>query len=308
AWDMPQGIVSFRSSKPEIRRKERAFPMDLAAVRVLITDDSGAMRRILTDMLRRLGIREVDEARDGLEALQRIRTTPYDLVLMDWNMPGMKGIDAVREIRAKGNRVPIIMATTESDKSKVVEALVTGANDYIIKPFTIAVLSTKIQETLNRADVQPMPSVQAESTVSTEDVKIPYDSLKVLVADDSSSMRHILTRFLRGTGIQSLDEVSDGREAVQKVMQGGIDVVFMDWNMPEMNGLEAVKAIREIGEKVPIIMVTQKSDRENVIEALAAGANNFIAKPFSEEIFAKKLRETLKKALQEAAPPETGAK
>ncbi|HPA45803.1 MAG TPA: response regulator [bacterium] len=282
--------------------------MDLAAVRVLITDDSGAMRRILTDMLRRLGIREVDEARDGLEALQRIRTTPYDLVLMDWNMPGMKGIDAVREIRAKGNRVPIIMATTESDKSKVVEALVTGANDYIIKPFTIAVLSTKIQETLNRADVQPMPSVQAESTVSTEDVKIPYDSLKVLVADDSSSMRHILTRFLRGTGIQSLDEVSDGREAVQKVMQGGIDVVFMDWNMPEMNGLEAVKAIREIGEKVPIIMVTQKSDRENVIEALAAGANNFIAKPFSEEIFAKKLRETLKKALQEAAPPETGAK
>ncbi len=282
--------------------------MDLAAVRVLITDDSGAMRRILTDMLRRLGIREVDEARDGLEALQRIRTTPYDLVLMDWNMPGVKGIDAVREIRAKGNRVPIIMATTESDKSKVVEALVTGANDYIIKPFTIAVLSTKIQETLNRADVQPMPSVQAESTVSTEDVKIPYDSLKVLVADDSSSMRHILTRFLRGTGIQSLDEVSDGREAVQKVMQGGIDVVFMDWNMPEMNGLEAVKAIREIGEKVPIIMVTQKSDRENVIEALAAGANNFIAKPFSEEIFAKKLRETLKKALQEAAPPETGAK
>jgi two-component system chemotaxis response regulator CheY len=114
----------------------------------LVVDDSAVMRKVLVGALGRAGIDEVDQAADGTEAVSACSNSDYDVVLMDWNMPNMLGIDALKEIRANGKTMPIIMVTTEAEKSRVVEALKAGASNYIIKPFEPATIVAKIQEVL----------------------------------------------------------------------------------------------------------------------------------------------------------------
>lgn len=117
-------------------------------MRALVVDDSAVMRKVLVGALARAGITDVGQAADGKEAVAAVTAEQYDLVLMDWNMPNMLGIEAVREIRAQGNSVPIIMVTTEAEKSRVVEALKAGANNYVIKPFEPQTLVNKIQDVM----------------------------------------------------------------------------------------------------------------------------------------------------------------
>jgi len=120
-------------------------------MKALVVDDSAVMRKVLIGALSRAEITDVDQACDGAEAVEAVDKAEYNLVLMDWNMPNMLGIDAVRAIRAKGNKVPIIMVTTEAEKSRVIDALKAGANNYVIKPFEPATIVTKIQEVLAKA-------------------------------------------------------------------------------------------------------------------------------------------------------------
>ncbi len=119
-------------------------------VKALVVDDSAVMRKVLVGALSRADITEVSQAGDGQEAVEACNAEDFDLVLMDWNMPNMLGIDAVKNIRANGKTMPIIMVTTEAEKSRVIDALKAGANNYIIKPFEPATIVTKIQDVLNK--------------------------------------------------------------------------------------------------------------------------------------------------------------
>jgi len=117
-------------------------------MKALVVDDSVVMRKVLIGALSRAGIEDVDQAADGVEAVAATNSTDYDLVLMDWNMPNMLGIDAVKAIRANGKTTPIIMVTTEAEKGRVIDALKAGADNYIIKPFQADTIVSKIQEVL----------------------------------------------------------------------------------------------------------------------------------------------------------------
>jgi len=119
-------------------------------MRGLVVDDSTVMRRVLTGALRMADILEVDEAANGQEAVELALKNTYDVILMDWNMPVMLGIDAVREIRASGSKVPIIMVTTEAEKSRFIDAIKAGAQNYVIKPFEPKVIISKIVDTIEK--------------------------------------------------------------------------------------------------------------------------------------------------------------
>lgn len=119
-------------------------------MKALVVDDSEVMRKVLVGALSRADITDVDQASDGKEAVAKAGSNQYDLILMDWYMPNMLGIDAVKAIRGAGNKVPIIMVTTEAEKSRVIEALKAGANNYIIKPFEPQAIVKKIQETIDK--------------------------------------------------------------------------------------------------------------------------------------------------------------
>jgi two-component system chemotaxis response regulator CheY len=119
-------------------------------------------------------------------------------------------------------------------------------------------------------------------------------SLDVLLIDDSSVMRKVLTRALRqgGLDIGEIAEAGDGMEAMEVLDQGkGIDVILCDWNMPNMNGLDFVTQARAKGYEIPIVMVTTESGDERIQQATEAGANGFIHKPFTPDRLAEALSE-----------------
>jgi len=114
-------------------------------MRVLLADDSGTMRTIIRRSLESLGVTGAVEAADGLQAVELFKSGEgFDLVLTDWNMPGKNGLEVAREIRALDPNVPIVMVTTEAEKSRVLEAIQAGVSDYLVKPFTTEVLRKKL--------------------------------------------------------------------------------------------------------------------------------------------------------------------
>lgn len=123
-------------------------------MRALVVDSSAVMRKVLVGALGRASITDVDQAADGVEAVAATNERDYDLVLIDWVLPNMLGIDAVRTIRANGKTMPIIMVTTEAEKSRVIEAVRAGAQHYVIKPIEPATMVRKIQEVLAKANEQ----------------------------------------------------------------------------------------------------------------------------------------------------------
>jgi two-component system chemotaxis response regulator CheY len=117
-------------------------------MRIMLVDDSKTMRNIQRNILGQLGYSEIEEACDGQDALSKVAAFKPDLLLVDWNMPNMDGITFVRTIRQKGMKQPVIMVTTESEKSRVVEAIKAGVTNYIVKPFTPETLGQRVQETV----------------------------------------------------------------------------------------------------------------------------------------------------------------
>ena len=114
-------------------------------------------------------------------------------------------------------------------------------------------------------------------------------STRVLVADDSSTMRKIILRSLQAVGVPSAVEAADGDEAVKLFSTGEFDLVLTDWNMPGKNGLEVVQEIRKTNKDVTIIMVTTEAEKSRVLEAIQAGVSDYLVKPFTADTLREKL-------------------
>jgi len=119
-------------------------------MKILLVDDSRTMRNIQKSVLGQLGHTEIEEACDGQDALSKVWAYEPDLLLVDWNMPNMNGLEFVKAFRQKDKTTPIIMVTTETEKSRVIEAIKAGVNNYVVKPFTPDLLSQRIAETMDK--------------------------------------------------------------------------------------------------------------------------------------------------------------
>jgi two-component system, chemotaxis family, chemotaxis protein CheY len=119
---------------------------------------------------------------------------------------------------------------------------------------------------------------------------------KFLVVDDSLTMRRIVVNALKAQGYEKVTEAADGKDAVARLLSEGADFVITDWNMPEMNGLDLAKWIRsnEQFENTPILMITTRGNKDDVIEALKARVNNYIVKPFTPQGLKEKIDQVLK--------------
>lgn len=122
------------------------------AMKILIVDDFSTMRRIIKNLLKELGFSNVTEADDGNTALPMLKSGGYDFLITDWNMPGMQGIDLLRNVRADPGiaTLPVLLVTAEAKKDQIVEAAQAGVNGYIVKPFNAVTLKEKIDKIFER--------------------------------------------------------------------------------------------------------------------------------------------------------------
>ncbi len=119
-----------------------------ANMKFLVVDDFSTMRRIVKNLLKELGFTNVQEAEDGVDALNKLRGGDFDFVVSDWNMPNMTGIDLLRAIRADATlkHLPVLMVTAEAKRENIIEAAQAGASGYVVKPFTAGTLDEKLKK------------------------------------------------------------------------------------------------------------------------------------------------------------------
>lgn len=119
--------------------------------------------------------------------------------------------------------------------------------------------------------------------------------MKILAVDDSPTMRRIIVNTLKRAGFENVAEATDGKDALAKLKTEKFGFVITDWNMPEMDGLSFVNAMRADPEfkSMPVLMITTRSVKEDIIEAMKAGVNNYIVKPFTPETLADKINQVL---------------
>ena len=115
-------------------------------MRVLVADDSSTMRKIILRSLQAVGVTHIVKAADGAEAIAIFKPGDFDMVLTDWNMPGLNGLEVLQQIRAQDPKIPVIMVTTEAEKSRVLQAIQAGVTDYLVKPFTADTLREKLEK------------------------------------------------------------------------------------------------------------------------------------------------------------------
>lgn len=122
--------------------------MGIENTKFLVVDDFSTMRRIVRNLLKELGFVNVQEAEDGVDALEKLRGDQFEFVVSDWNMPNMTGIELLRAIRADAalKHLPVLMVTAEAKKENIIEAAQAGASGYVVKPFTAATLDEKLKK------------------------------------------------------------------------------------------------------------------------------------------------------------------
>jgi two-component system, chemotaxis family, chemotaxis protein CheY len=115
---------------------------------ILVVDDFSTMRRIVKNLLHELGYANVQEADDGNTALPMLKSGKFDFLITDWNMPGMPGLDLLKNVRAESalSKLPVLMVTAEAKREQIIEAAQAGVSGYVIKPFTGATLKEKIDK------------------------------------------------------------------------------------------------------------------------------------------------------------------
>ena len=122
--------------------------------------------------------------------------------------------------------------------------------------------------------------------------------MRFLVVDDSSTMRRIIINTLNKLGYTETHEAGNGREGVERLAQNAVDMIITDWNMPEMSGIDFIKAVRANAatQKLPVLMVTTNAAEDDIVEAMRAGVNNYVVKPFTPDTMKEKIQSALAKA------------
>ncbi len=274
---------------------ERSIGALLADVRVLVVDDNAASREIISDMLRPFHLR-IDCVASAAAALNRIHQTgaePYDVVLMDWKMPGMNGDEAIRRIRADTDlalQPKVIMVTAYGSEDVMHAAGRAGIDGFLVKPVSPSSLLDAILSALGRGRVQAMADKFKQLGPGAAGDARQLQGIRLLLVEDNEINREFASELLRSHAMQ-VDEAVNGEEAVIMVQQQNYDAVLMDIQMPVLDGLQASRRIRELAEltgdrryaKVPIIAMTAHAMARDVEKSLEAGMNDHITKPIDPE-------------------------
>ena len=287
----------------------KVAPMQLGSLKLLVVDDNASARRVLEDQLKIIGA-EIQQAASGTEAIAAVKRAdagrPFDVLLLDWRMPGLDGVETARRIRADKSlkSVPAIIIITAFGREEVrAEAELAGANGFLIKPVSQSTLIDALAEVF-------APEHMTAVREAVEATAYDLNGLRILLAEDNAINQQIAVELLEGVGV-SVDVANNGRMVIDKLLAATdsipYDLVLMDLQMPEMDGYQATARIRAEPRlaDLPIVAMTAHAMSEERDRCLAAGMRGHIAKPIDPEVLYRTLMQFHRPGQTSVAPAKT---
>ncbi|WP_159441244.1 PAS domain-containing hybrid sensor histidine kinase/response regulator [Desulfopila aestuarii] len=263
-------------------------PQFFQGLRALVVDDNAVAREVLSSMLSSLHI-SVETADNGLSALTSMEQAveqgkPYDVVLLDWMMPGIDGIETARRIKARSAfaKTPaMLMVTANGREEAFVEAGRVGLDGFLLKPVYASVMYNTLLEILGLETVsKPYAGRQSNQVNGLENIR----GARILLVDDNIINQEVATEFLEDAGM-AVTVAANGRECLNALLCDSYDLVLMDLQMPVMDGLEATERIRRDNRfrDLPVVAMTAHAMTGDREKCLAGGMNDHITKPINPE-------------------------
>jgi PAS domain S-box-containing protein len=286
----------------------RVAPAAIAERPVLVVEDTETSRDLLETLLRSWAITPVSvaTAEEGLALLERRNQKggrdPFGLVVLDWMLPGMNGLDAAERIRAREETrtLPIVLISAYAGKEEEARCAELGVNVFLPKPITASSMFDAVVEAQGARGHSARRALDAP-------LEREFDA-RVLLAEDNEANQMVASEILGRLGIE-LDIANNGREAVEmaRAGRGKYTAVLMDVQMPEMDGLEATRAIRADAAllDLPVLAMTANAMKADIDACFAAGMNDFITKPIERKALLQTLRRWLPARRAASAPVQS---
>lgn len=276
--------------------EDSQFWKDNGIVRMIVADKDKSIREDVVRVMEKAGV-SIDSAVDGKSSLEMIRKesrngNPYDVILLDWRLLGVNGLETIRRMRENGIKKIPIMVFTAYDFSEIDrEVMEAGMDHFMMKPFFISNFKRVISQIVDHEQSRPAPEKKKSIVMGKN----------VLVVDDIEINRMILMKILGKQGAVC-DTANNGKEALEMFENskpGQYDIIFMDVQMPVMNGYDAARAIRSSthpsAKSVAIIATTANAFSSDVQYAMESGMDAHIAKPITMDQMEATVREVLKR-------------
>ena len=267
--------------------------------KILYVEDNDDNIFMLKPRLERKGF-DVLIAEDGKEGVYLAKNKNPDLILMDLELPVLDGWEATKQIKADPvtKHIPVIALTANITSESRSKAIDSGCDDFDLKPVEFESLLTKINALLPEEVKQDKSDV---SDKKNENIDDNYQN-QILIVDDDENNRYTLSEYLKREGFSNLVMAENGKIALEKLNVNDFDLVLMDLNMPEMDGIEALRQIKsnENMRHIPVVMISAAEEIENVTQCIEIGAEGYLPKPFNSMILRARINASLgKKRLHE---------
>ena len=271
--------------------------MNLHQLTYLVVDDLELMRAVTVNQLRGMGFDKIKVARHGAEALEMLRASKFDVVLSDWNMPVMSGLELLKILRADAKlaKLPFLMITAEAERQRIEEVISAGVSGLLVKPYNAGSLKARLERLFNpqkRVLPKPLPphaaSTRADDGPGTGSMLSPS---RILVVDDYPVSLKLLEKLFADEYL--VQTATDGATALALCQHEPLpDLVLMDVLMPGMDGFEVVRSLRErpATAQIPVIFVTGLNDDEARVKGMELGAVDFVSKTNDPKALRAKVR------------------
>jgi two-component system sensor histidine kinase/response regulator len=282
--------------------RHKVVPEALNGLRALVVDDNNSAREILSELLRGLGlaVSAVASGEAALAALDQADSDhPFGVVMLDWKMPGMDGIETARRIGLRERAPPMVMVTAYGLEDARAKAESSGLNAFLVKPVSQSSLLDTLVDLFAPQEGQSRAGVAGADTPDLRGARL-------LVAEDNEINQQIAVELLEGAGAK-VDVANNGREALEKLGDDSdaYDLVLMDVQMPEMDGIEATRRIRAEPRfsAIPVIAMTAHAMTEERERCAEAGMVDHIVKPIAPEVMFQTVLRWLPKTFKPQSKP-----
>jgi PAS domain S-box-containing protein len=297
-----------RLGKGVSQPRKIALSADLQGKRVLVVDDNNNARQVLADMLSIMSLK-VDQAESGTAAIDAVdraesQGSPYEIVFLDWQMPGMDGNETARQLRELpfSHKPHMIMVTAFGREEVIRNAEVSGIEEVLIKPVNPSVLFDSVIRIMGSCDEDE--GMAPDAPTETFEQLATIAGSRILLVEDNSLNQEVATELLRDAGF-IVDIAENGQVALDRIRTADYAIVLMDMQMPVMDGLTATREIRKEARfaDLPVVAMTANAMQGDRDRCLAAGMNDHVAKPIEPDNLWKALLKWIKPLPSPAIAP-----